>query len=303
MVDYSKWDKLDVSDSDDEDARRFAKPTVTKLDSRSSVTIPAAGSTAAAQHQITAVPDREDRDEEWDDTGAGEDYYDSYEDRKPPEWFSRSSGASVSAGPVVAKPDWTRNGYRTLTHMFCQGAEEVTITVNVPIGTKAKDVQVDVSKSGELSVGICGVQHFIKQLAHEVEGMDRSASTAVLASSKEDDAEDDPDIDWEMLDFEDNRLVRITLKKRPPAGLRVWWRKAFIDDPHEVDISGISDRGVVGGVDAATGRKMTMQEVWEAAHVEFRKRIAAIKPTEVQVSGAGDDDDDESEVDESAGNQ
>jgi hypothetical protein len=294
MVDYSKWDKFDVSDSDDEDARRFARPVVTKLDATSTVTIPAAGSAAAAQHQITAVPEREDRDEEWDDTGAGEDYYDSYEDRKPPAWFAGGSAGSVSAGATISKPDWTRNGYRTPSHMFCQGADEVTITVFVPAGTKAKDVGVVVSKSGELSVRIGGQSHLTKQLAHEVEGMDRSASTTVLASSKGDDDADDTGIDWELLDFDDNgvnqRLVRITLKKRPPAGLRVWWRKAFTDDPHEVDISSISDRGVVGGVDATTSKKMTMQEVWEAAHVEFRKRIAAMKPTEVNVSSSGGDD-------------
>lgn len=295
MVDYSKWDKLEVSD-DEEDAPR--RPTVTKLDSASRVTIPAARD-SDGRAEVTVIPESEDAEDQIEDAMTTEDYFASFEEKAPKAAFVGGPVGSAPAAP--SKPDWTRNGYRAATHTFCQSVDEVSICVLVPLGSKAKDVAVQLSKSGNLTVKLSGASVFSKQLAHEVHGMDRTALTAQIATSSHDsdgERDDGEDWDWELLDFDDsNRIVRITLKKRPPAGLRAWWRKAFVDDTMEVDVSSIPDRQVVGGVDASTGKKPTMAEVWEQAHEAFRRKMAAHKPTEIDFGeGGSDGDDDDSDM-------
>lgn len=55
-----------------------------------------------------------------------------------------------------------------------------------------------------------------------------------------------------------------------------------------------SRRFSVGGVDAASGgKKLSMQEVWDRAHEEFRKKIASQKQMELDVGPPGDDDSDD----------
>lgn len=290
MVDYSKWDKFDVSDSDDDGPRG---PTVTKFDKASTITIPGAtkhartGASLPEVHVVPSMPDDAADDAE-EARMSHEEYFKSFEEAES----TAAGGTSGVLAPHAAtaassgsRPDWTRNGYATDSFMFCQGLNEVTICVFAPIGTRAKDVNVTLSPSGELAVQVCAGVVVRGQLSHEVTGMARTASTQVLASARDSDEEVLPDaeeIDWEVIDdvAGSRRLVRITLTKRPPAGLKVWWRKFFKEDVLEVDVANIAGREP-GGVDAVLGRKLTMQEVWERAHAEFRAKIAAQRPMEI----------------------
>lgn len=94
MVDYSKWDKLEVSDSDDDSG-----PTVTKLDAASSITIPARGSAAAAgkKPEISIRPSPEPTADDAGEGMSAEEYYRSFEG-------GTGDGPDAASGstPVVA---------------------------------------------------------------------------------------------------------------------------------------------------------------------------------------------------------
>lgn len=292
MVDYSKWDKFALESDSEEEARA---PVVTKLDAPTRVTLGSGPPALTQAPNPTGPPEGgAGAAEEWDgQEGTEEDYYDSFEDRRPPAHMREAEGGPDGAHPPPRPsftPDWTRNGYAAPTHMFCQSLDEVTATVFVPAGARAKDVSVALSKDGGLTVCQLGSVVVTGKLSHEVHGMTSSAASRVLGVKDGEEGEGEEGVDWEVLDGgpDGGRLVRITLRKRPPTGLKVWWRKFFVGDACEVDVEAIGDRL---GVDATLGRKLTMQEVWEKAHEEFRKKIAAQKPTVLDVHGEDEDED------------
>lgn len=199
-VDYSKWDKLEVSD--DEDDRR---PVVTRFEKPKTV-----------QFGTTATPVRHE------------------------------------------SASWSRNGADCGDLAWSQTADTVTVYVRVPGGTRARQVDVNVTAS-RLRVSL-----------------DAHAHADVLLKSPVDDSDDAVDGCWELVDDAgaSGRAVAISLRKKALIGGVVhWWAQLRAADT-PIDVTALQDR---------PQPKESFADVWKQAHELFRERVAAIKPTEIEV--------------------
>jgi len=234
-VDYSKWDNLNVSDSEDEenDEEDMAmaledpqevghpqKPRVTKLEGPTSVTIGAHGE--RANHT------------------------------KPP---GSSSGAEPGTSGVDLEAQMTRNGSREGDrYMWSQTKEECLLSVIVPPGTKARDISIkftncDFKTHGTLEVGVAGSPILTGTLGYGI------------------DKEEGDDIEWEIKDFEPEgrRVVQLTFVKKVPERVVVWWSRVLAEDA-KIDTTTIADR------DFNTGHHDAWKEAHAAFQAKMKNR-------------------------------
>ena len=164
----------------------------------------------------------------------------------------------------------------------------------MPSGTRAKAVRCSLDGDGDgdggslLTVAVNGkpvVKHTLFGAVDKVDPEDN-------------DDDDDAMFEWEVVDAPPahgaSRLVCVTVRKKPPvAGMVYWWRKAFQEDTVEVAAGDLVDRKPV------TPSGQTMQQVWDAAHEEFKRRVAErVEQGPIEVDCGDDDTDDEAEDEE-----
>lgn len=295
MVDYSKWDHVDGASSDEEsaDARR---PTITRLDKPSRVTIMSASDQNKPTPKLKASQDANDyskwdtlQNSEDDDDGSGsdDDAQDQLSSRAEcdgsdqldsskldrlhaaladepgaaacDKLFSVASPANPSQRLAALTARWSRNGAACARYMWSQSELEVELSIFLPPGTRARNLEVD----------ICQPAHPARQrLRALTRGVgdavfDEALAYAVLSP------EDASDLSWEVCDFEakgGRRVLRVTLTKQVIQGVRIWWTRAF-DGEADIDPLQIPDRR------RASAAK-SHQAVWAAAQEEFRKRVS-----------------------------
>ncbi len=290
LTDYSKWDSLDVSDSDEEERGR---PQVTRLDQPSSVTIGPSGASlqglSDARQRAPSHDDAESDDEEDD----GADHVEELEperaadDAAPPPLPPRDTSRVVLA-------DATRNGGRTPRYLWSQGKGDAQLCVFVPAAARARDVAaVEVSKWA------------VRVALRDGAG---GAPTELLAGEfaypvECDEDETDGGVEWELRDAESappavaddggggggasavgggavdaRRLLCLPLRKSSPPGVVVWWLRALRGD---------ADPGASITLDAIAERDRTQQEVfqqsWDEAHRQFRENNKNRTPTVIDV--------------------
>lgn len=238
LTDYSKFDKIVVSDSEEEEDEEMMeefdvstpaetmdrrKPRVTRLEGPTKVTI-----------------------------GGRDDP-------------AQSSVGTKDASSIVSslQERWTKNGARVADrYMWSQTKSECLLSVLVPAGTKAKDVQLALHEPSEsrqtqrLEVAVNGQQIIDAPLAY-----------AVVRD------EDDEDQDWELKDFEpgSNRVLQLSFVKKVPPTVVLWWARVFEGD-EAIDTKTITGRTI----------NQEHQAVWEEAHAMFRKKVAERTVTEVE---------------------
>ena len=95
-----------------------------------------------------------------------------------------------------------------------------------------------------------------------------------LAYPVEEPTGDEPgemdDLPWELSDFEtesQQRLLRVTLRKRGMQGVIVWWTRA-IDGEEALNTQALPDR-------KRADKLAAQQSVWEEATRMFKERVAA----------------------------
>ena len=264
MVDYSRFDKIVVDDSTDEEceddymgddghpdeqqqqqqqasAQQPAQetqqpqgPSVTRLDGRTTITIGKDGiSYGTPQGAAPAT------------TGA--------------------APAAPKATIVLPKAaqkgtEYTRNGSSVDgQYLWRQTKDSVTVYFVVPAETKGKDVGVTL-KDTRLLVKVKG-----STLAACGDGEMSHASLADAGNALGDEV-DEEDVDWELLHHEDTgaRLVRVTFRKANPPGTVAWWTKIYGAEA-AVDVSSFIDR--------STTKAAESQRVWEEAHRMFREKV------------------------------
>ena len=269
-LDYSKWDTLAVSDSDDgeeeeedEGLERWAETQSAAaaaagkrwpgMDERASALGPT--STDAAALPTAAAP--------------------------APE-----TSAEVRPSKLV------RNGGRTQRYMWSQEKQDVSVSVLAPAGTSAKAVVVVLDEQ-HIKVGVTdgsgasGRSWLISgQLYHPVEA-----------------PKDPTDIDWEIRDLSPEeyaaqllagdetaqsdgqalavplnspasqrpRVIVVNLKKKVPHGVILWW-KGLLKGDATIDVTKIAGRGSVNK-DAASA--------WAQAHAQFQEHVAKRVPVEL----------------------
>eukprot|EP00820_Chromera_velia_P009137 Cvel_20959.t1-p1 / transcript=Cvel_20959.t1 / gene=Cvel_20959 / organism=Chromera_velia_CCMP2878 / gene_product=hypothetical protein / transcript_product=hypothetical protein / location=Cvel_scaffold1926:35356-36392(+) / protein_length=256 / sequence_SO=supercontig / SO=protein_coding / is_pseudo=false len=233
-VDYSKWDKLDVSDSEDEGPKR---PQVTAFRSPQRITIPPRGEEsenlrAVEPPRIQELPPESGLKETAEETGDADGDGDGEEEKLIAEgvdeegrhfkdvFLPASEGVSSTFGSKVhGTSTLCENGGREGEVMWSQARHEVTVTAEVPEGTRARQVDVKV-KETHLSISLDGVPLVEGDLCHRVE-------------------EDEDEWQWELVSFreeatgsegekgKDRRGVQVCLRKkyqdRVGSDVTVWW--------------------------------------------------------------------------------
>jgi hypothetical protein len=195
--------------------------------------------------------------------------------------------AAPSAKRAGRAAEFSRNGGAVgERYLWSQTPSEVTLSVLVPPGTRAKDVAVrltpappsaDAAATPRLTVAVAGAP---------------PAVDAPLAFGVEAPAEEE--LDWELTDFDaaaaaaggapPRRAVRVTLRKASPASNMVhWWRAALAGDPG-IDTGAIEERA------RTAGRTADARAVWAQAEAEFKRRVRERVPVEIDVGSGGEED-------------
>eukprot|EP01048_Picozoa_sp_COSAG05_P019841 COSAG05_NODE_3217_length_2230_cov_1.925387_1_plen_465_part_00 len=261
-TDYSKWDSLEVSESEEEED-------------------PDAMDGEYDDEELEAV----ERAKEWtkrQETTAAEASAEALREYKKAEVAS-ASAASAAPAEVGGGHAAVKNGGHTKRYLWSQEPDEVVVAVAVPPGTRASAVVVelvDASPAPRLAVG----------LRDDVGGTTWLVNEAL--SHKVAVTDDSSDVDWEVRDlpteYQDGwnvyaggrchtgadagvwRAVTVTLKKEAPAGVVIWWKAVMKGDP-EIDTSKIAGRR----------NNSAAQSAWQDAHAEFLKKVANRQPVEI----------------------
>mmetsp|Transcript_32711 Transcript_32711/g.54777 ORF Transcript_32711/g.54777 Transcript_32711/m.54777 type:complete len:309 (-) Transcript_32711:88-1014(-) len=303
VIDYSKWDNLDVSDDEEandnyeEEDEEYGEP----LDEPPS-------------RDIVPVDDKPKGGidySKWDRFG---DLDDEVENARPrvtrldagttvqigsggysvTDANQQPASASTSAAPAINPNDakWealSHNGSVTDQYYWSQTKDEVKAHILVPADVNAKNLNVTLQDE-RLQVSTKGES----TRAHTI-------FSGKLVHPVHYDEEDG--VDWELLDFpagtEKNapektlqmRRVQVTLRKRiihegmeftPGESVVLWWR-SLLEGGAQIDTTKIDGRRNV----------QTMQETWQQAQEMFREKMKNRKPfiIDPQECGASSDSD------------
>lgn len=149
------------------------------------------------------------------------------------------------------------NGADNGLFVWSQTPDDVCLRIRCVSKTKPKEVSVSLASSGQLVVKIASVVALDKKLDNPVWDDD-------LSPFASEDERFNRAMTWEVEDFEAARCVSVRLCKRSPSpGVKMWWRRVFVDDPHEVDVSKI---------EARRKGQLVGSDVWNAAHEAFVKQ-------------------------------
>ena len=233
MVDYSRFDNIDVS-SDDEDA---AAPHVTRFDGEHAVSF--GGGQAPTAFPVQRPPEQQPSVHKTTDASATT----SVSAATP------SGGSAQAATPEESEnSSWTRNGAASDDGvlLWTQDAQSVVLRVRAPAGTRAKDVSVEIAEQ-------CVTVHV------------RERRIAVQLAYRVDASEDATAGAWELHDDRQpsqTRWVKIALQKQSPiAGAVFWWPRLR---PGDDDVESLPDRN--------QAKQNAFAQAWNDAHEEFRKR-------------------------------
>eukprot|EP00298_Acanthocystis_sp_HF-20_P003612 c13962_g1_i1.p1 GENE.c13962_g1_i1~~c13962_g1_i1.p1 ORF type:complete len:260 (-),score=118.30 c13962_g1_i1:100-831(-) len=231
MVDYSKWDRMNFEDAD-EDENPKKKPHVTRFQKPTSITLGKEGLEVHSESKQKTPPTTTTIN----NTSSS----------------SASSSITSSYSSAQTEKGFSVNGAITTTHLWSQTHSEVMIGIFIDENLRAKNLSVELISETFLKVtekdkGVI----FNKELAYKV------------------DPNEDGLVDWEISNYlneqnEKKRIIKITLKKMSlgEGFIRVWWKKAFIDDSEEVDVSAIPERK----------KQKETKNVWEEAHKLFLEK-------------------------------
>jgi hypothetical protein len=245
-IDYSKWDKLVVSDDEDDGAGVVRRtPNVTRFDAPKSVQF--------------GGDDNDEYEDDADDE-LREKATQLIASRAAERSTANASTAVSTTSTSSDSSSWSRNGADCGDVIWSQSADAVTVRVRVPSGTRAKQVTVRVEER-TLTVTIDGRVHFDAALKWPVDASDDAVSAC-----------------WELVDdltrataADGGRVVSIALRKvSVVAGAVQWWSQLRATDA-ALDVTAFADRRAAG----------SFASVWNEAHVEFKRRIAERTPIEI----------------------
>jgi len=292
MVDYSKWDNLSVSSSEEESEEDGnadglhsytprGAPQVTRLDEASRVTfgggrkeVEVAGPDVGGSSGPEALQ-----------PGSLLPAAPSMAAPTPPKPPSPSSSSSSSSSTAATPP--TKNGSTflhessNLSLSWSQTRDDVDLYIKVPTATKAPAVSVSITgaltwKDRESAVGTSTQPLLTLTLLSSSSSPPPSLSCRLPHPVYVGDADDaDAEVealqpDWEMKTFGEGRHVKISLKKAVPmAGMVLWW-KTPVEGGAEIDVGEIADRTKGTGTAGGDG---TYKEAWDEAHRMFKEKI------------------------------
>ena len=242
VINYSKWDNLEVS-SDEEEG---AGPVVHRLDPSSGEELRYGNLTVRSKSTEAEVVGSKE----------GNPSSTTRVEAKVAEESGSSSERTSGAGLDLL----CKNGARCEGYLWSQDRGTCTVSVLLPSGARAKDVSVHLLDRGTEFGTKCARKLLVEHSA---------SGTRVEGRLRHPCGCDDDDLvsHWEIRDLRGSadgaRVLAVELRKLAPAqGVVRWWRTLFEDKGEaEVDVGAIEERGEARGGGS-------FAEVWETAHRE-----------------------------------
>ena len=180
------------------------------------------------------------------------------------------------------------NSTGELDYMWSQTSSDVTLSVLAPLGTKAKDVRVDVTETS-VKIALCKEVVFDREWEHpigeEVEEYDEEEEYNANGGLKfnESDKSFTPIRrkltygSWEVTDYdENNRVIRVTAQKKSVELMRHWWQKCLKDEENHGEMLKLPDR-------SASAKSYDSKKVWDDAHADFKAQVKNRELIDVEV--------------------
>lgn len=176
---------------------------------------------------------------------------------------STAPEAPAASTPLSREAQLANGGRVDDRYCWSQTRETVEVNVFVPADTKAKSVSVQVSDI-KVTVSVGGTHVLDGEWVYKIA------------------PEEDPD--WEVIEFDGKRAVRLTVRKPPlPGGLSIvtWWRGVLKGDP-TIEVEDIKDR--------KREANESFAKAWKDANISFREKTKNHKPILIDRSGNVVDD-------------
>jgi len=322
MVDYSKWDKMDFSDSSDNEEEDSKVPRVTALDSESSVTFGGDGNIEISKSSSTSQP-RQSQSSTTADI---------------PVVSSSVSGDTIDISTMNdinnkskdnMQQDTKMNNNKQLQSKLTLNGGEHYCTVNSPTSNKEEDIKLPIYWSQDrytvtLRIGFPPSKFPSKSIRVYVKGAlkytdrfsavgsgggimshDPSFGSIEVTSLDEKGGETmllygslprpihlnegEDEIDFEIEDnhhLKDNskctKLVSITLPKAVPMAGLVLWWDCPLVGFPQINVSTIQGRGSKGD-NSQQDKKEAWKKAWDEAHVMFKEKVKTRVKQEVNV--------------------
>lgn len=299
-IDYSKWDRLEVSSSDEEDDdcsnnnHATTTPRVTRLEAPSKVTFGGDSSSikASPSARSTSTNTKQGKYPKEDSVSPNKGVDDAIvpsttrdgdgnELRAPPAWTER--GGLV----VVAANDQQQEEHRHRNLYWAQ--DRYSVTLRLEVKEDEKIGSVDVRGIMPYSDRFVAVGSTKPKLSIRRRGVEVNSNSDNESSTKgtllmmegelphpvhfaEGDDDDENLVDWsvEEADWRNNshstKYLTITLHKAVPMqGLSLWWRRPLTEFP-EVGLEHVK-----AGDSSSNGTSNDFLQAWEEAHKIFRE--------------------------------
>jgi len=286
-IDYSKWDKMDYGESSSDESAEDkmgaeaaypGRPRVTRLDGPARVTRDADGmitidSSGVDPSTAISSPSTKEGTSTTNAAATTSSNMPSTADTEPRAVHAQSSQTALD-------DRLTTNGGRfideqTKSHIFwSQDRQEVVISVEFDAEKiKSRNIQVEASGMVPYSernaavAGSSGVSDSPYGKLKVTAKLDSGENATLLEGDLTHSvhlAEDEDDIEWDILSECDRKFVRITLRKAVPmAGIVVWWDQILQQTP-KIDLSSIRGRG---------RQSASVENAWEEAHRMFKEKV------------------------------
>lgn len=302
-IDYSKWDKMDFSDDEEDDQSSSSyehnTPRVTRLDEPSSITFgnDDGGSINITQsnlkpHSGNSVQKALGKSiDATCDSGKSKKFHEKDTKLK---LLTRNGGAYIDPS-TQSETFWSQDRNETI---FSVAFDSTKIA--------SRDIRVEVK--GALSykdrfAAVGGNRAIDADIANSKGELIVSASSFSIPSSSIlfrghlaysiHLPEDEEEVDWEIdttSNLKNKKLVKITLSKAlPMQGLTIWWNKPFLGFPEIDVVNDIEDRDKkrnTNGCDQRTPIKNheQMKTVWDEAHRMFREKVKNREKQSIDIS-------------------
>uniref|UniRef100_A0A7S3PZ41 CS domain-containing protein n=1 Tax=Chaetoceros debilis TaxID=122233 RepID=A0A7S3PZ41_9STRA len=284
-IDYSKWDKMDFSDSEcdsSDDDRDNDFPAVTRLDEPSSVTYSQNGISVKPQVAVE-IPSRQD--------GAEKN-----SSKSPPEQSTTMPIPIQSSKTKSGIDIITKNGGRFIDPVtskdvvyWSQDRNEVVVSILFDHKSiESRNIRLDVRGAlnyGDRHSAVGEDKGNLKISVVEAGGGNKDTLPLEIFEGRLaysiHYAEGEDDLDWEiMTTSEGSKLIRVTLLKSVPMqGLTIWWNRPFLHFPMIDVVSDIEGRGpslgdtIGSGSDNKKSQHEEWKKTWDEAHDSFRDKV------------------------------
>lgn len=303
MVDYSKWDQLDVSDDEDEGR---GKPRVQRYDAPQTVTI--GGKDGSIQASPSGGAATDDMGEEADDDepmeAADEDLAAAgpCADHREDVLQCRELGErALRRGDAAEGVRLLEKALRLTGGAACPGLQDLLASAHKQAASAATpgvaphQREPRRANGGTVADRYCWSQTrdslqvnvFVpdgtvaKDVRVQVTETSMTVSvraSAVLAGDWEYKVAPEEDPDWEMKACDGRRSIQLTVRKAEVGGLIIWWKRVLKGEP-AISAEDIQDR--------RADKAETFARVWEEAHDKFRQKVKERQPILIDADGTG----------------